>query len=356
MFNFGNGRWFRHLAPVLAMGVIGIVVSISVWYLTFTSENRAIGQEFSNRADNQAVALQNGIDSYWELLSSVRAFFESSNEATREEFESFSNFLLRNHAALLNVAWLPRIKREERAAHELAAARDGLPDYNIRAIVPDGGLPVSPEQDEYFPKFYSTEPRTSPLYGLDLNDGGMRAGAIARIRDGDFLSTSLPLMLYTGQGDRQGFWAGLPVYARDLPHETVEDRRRNLLGIVQGVFQISALFDAIASTVKTPVRVYLFTPESTIFDRPIYFASRAGAWPIEPKSQVKLAAGLHRSIQLNFGDVQWTLMVAPELGNIPLARHQSSSGLVDKRTAAQRGLDCICMGGPSQRPQTRNRE
>jgi hypothetical protein len=55
----------------------------------------------------------------------------------------------------------------ERAALELAAARDGVPDYHIRSVGEGGSLPVAPEREEYFPKFYSTEAWTVPVYGLD---------------------------------------------------------------------------------------------------------------------------------------------------------------------------------------------
>ena len=172
-----NKRRIWHFAPILTVGIVGVVVSISVWYLTAASENRAFVQEFAGRANNQAIILQNGIDDYWDKLYAVRALFDSSNQAiTREEFESFSNSLLDGHAAILNIAWIPRVKREERVAHELAAARDGLPDYHIRAVAPDGSLPVSPERDEYFPKFYSTEARTSPSMGLTSKMEGCESG------------------------------------------------------------------------------------------------------------------------------------------------------------------------------------
>ena len=117
------------------------------------------------------------------------------------------------------------MKREERVAHELAAARDGLLITTSASLLQTAAC-RSPEREEYFPKFYSTEARTSPVYGLDLKDGGMREQTLNHIRDGNVLSTSPPLMLHIGQGDRRGFWAGLPVYARGLPHETVDDRRR----------------------------------------------------------------------------------------------------------------------------------
>src|ERR1700674_1350768 len=129
----------RHVAPVLIVGIVGVAVSIFFWYVTATSEYRAFVQEFDGRANNQSIILQNGIDDYWGKLYAVRALFDSSSQPiTREEFENFSNSLLIGHAAILNIAWIPRVKREERAAHETAATRDGLTDYHIRAIARDG--------------------------------------------------------------------------------------------------------------------------------------------------------------------------------------------------------------------------
>ncbi len=319
-------RWIWHLSPVLTVGIVGVVASVGVWYLTIAAENRAFVQELAGRASNQAIILQNGIGDYQDKLYASRALFDSSEQAiTRKEFENFSNSLLNGHAAILHIAWIPRIKRDERVAHELAAARDGLPDYHIRAVAPGGGLPVSPERDEYFPKFYSTEVRTSPVYGLDINDGGVRGLTLNHIRDGNVLSTSPPLLLHIGEGDRQGFWAGLPVYAAGLPHETVEDRRRNLLGVVQGVFQVGAMIDAILAGVKTPVRLYLFAPNAAVDDPPIYSTSRLGTGSIEAKSQAKLATGLHRSFLVNFGDVPWKLVVTPESASFMYVGHERSS-------------------------------
>jgi diguanylate cyclase (GGDEF)-like protein len=325
LFITENGRWIRHFAPTLAVGIVGVVVSISIWYLMAASENRAFRQEFAGRASNQASILQNGIDEYLDKLYSVRALFDSSQQVTRGNFETFSKSLLDSHAAILNIAWVPRVKRGERVAHELAAARDGLPDYHIRAVASEGSLPVSPERNEYFPKLYSTEARTAPVYGLDLKDGGAREQTLNHIRDGNVLSTSAPLLLHIGEGDRRGFYAGLPVYAHGLPHETVEDRRNNLLGIVQGVFQIGVMIDTMLAGVKTPVRLYLFAPNAVVDELPIYSTSRLGAGTIEARSQAELATGLHQSFPLNFGDVQWMMMVAPETVSLMSAGYARSS-------------------------------
>jgi diguanylate cyclase (GGDEF)-like protein/PAS domain S-box-containing protein len=329
---FDKIGWRRiwRAVPVLIAGIVSIVVSIAVWRLTVASETRTAVLEFAQRADNQAGVLQSGIADYLDKLYSVRALFDSSNHAiTRNEFERFSNSLLVNHAAILNLSWIPRVKRGERAAHELAAIRDGLPDYHIRAIGPHESLPVSPEKDEYFPKYYSTESRTSRAYGLDNNDGGAREQALAHIRDADVLSISPPLLLHIGDGDRRGFWAGLPIYARDLPHGTVDERRRNLLGIVQGVFQIGVMIDTLFSGITPPARLYLFAPDASTNDPPIYFASHLDTDTIDARPQRALAAELHRTFRLDFGDVQWTMVVTPgQAGLIPIKYPRSSIVLI----------------------------
>jgi diguanylate cyclase (GGDEF)-like protein len=299
---------------------------VAVWYLAFSSEQRATVQEFNARANNQAITMDNGIDGYWDELYAVRALLESMNQKiTREQFETFANALIIRHTGMLNIAWAPRVTRDQRAAHELAANRDGFTDYHIRATAADGSFVVSPERDEYFPKYYSTEPTTSPVYGIDLNDGAQQKDTVDHIRDADVLSATAPFLLYSREGDRHGFWAGLPIYASGLPHETVEERRRNLVGIVQGVFQIQAMFDTMLGDIRTPARLYLFPADATADDFPIYFSSRLGAGSIEAQTQSQLSAGLHRTFPLHFGDVKWTLVVTPEVPDLLLAGHKSST-------------------------------
>jgi len=317
---------FRNGAPVLIVAVVGVAASVAVWALTVNSENRTFALEYTQRADNQASVLQSGISNYLEKLYAVRALFDSSNHPImRDKFESFANSLLVDRPAILNISWLPRVTREGRDAHELAAARDGLPNYHIRTIGPHGTLPVSPQADEYFPKFYSTETRISPAYGLDNKDGDAREAALAHIRDAGVLSISPPLLLHIGNGDRRGFWAALPVYARGLPHETVDERRRNLLGYVQGVFQIGAMIETVFSGVTSPARLYLFAPDAALNDLPIFYMSHLGTGTIEAKSQEALTTELHRTFPLNFGDVRWTMVVTPGLANPLPGKHERSS-------------------------------
>jgi len=312
------------LAPVVTIVIIGICVSLFTWNLTRASEDRAFDLEFANRAGNQARGLQERIEDYWDLLYALRALFDASNDAvSRNAFERFAKELVHAHPAILNVAWLPRVTEQERAAHERAALREGLPDYHIRAAGPDGKLMVSPEHAEYFPKFYSTEPRTSPVYGLDAENGDTRA-ALERARDNDTLSVSPPLRLYIGKGDRLGLLAAFPVYASTEPHATLAERRANLVGYIQGVFQVHAMLDAMLSRIVLPTRLYLFQPGAKEADLPIYTKSGLDASPVQALPWSTLVARVHRAYPISFGDVRWTLIVTPNLPGFLNAGHTRS--------------------------------
>jgi diguanylate cyclase (GGDEF)-like protein len=331
MKRFFRAKYWVGMKPdvhTVTAAIAGLFICVSVWYLTLASEHRAYELEFAGRANNQRTILQNGINNYWDKLVAVRALFDSDASVSRTEFESFAKSLLEGHPAILNISWLPLVKREERAAHEREAVRDGLANYHIRTIGPDGTLPVSPEHDEYVPKFYSTEARDSPVYGLDNKDGGGREQALERIRDGNVLSTSPPILLHIGDGDRRGFWAGVPVYALGKPHDTPEERHRNLRGIVQGVFQVGVMIDGIFGDVRAPVRLYVFAPGASPDDKPFYSRSRFDSDQIEPRSQAQLALELHRSYPVDIGDRQWTMVLTPEpaaASSWIVARHQLST-------------------------------
>jgi len=74
----GESGPIRHLLPLVAVGIIGVAVSISIsiWSLMLAAENRELVRGFFGRAGNQAGILQSGIDDYWDRLYAVRALFD----------------------------------------------------------------------------------------------------------------------------------------------------------------------------------------------------------------------------------------------------------------------------------------
>jgi CHASE1-domain containing sensor protein len=146
---------FRHFAPIFVATIVGSVLSFTAWFVISASEKRDAESEFFSTAADQALALQNGLKEYLSKMIAVRALFNASNTVSRKEFGIFSDTLLHGQTAILGFSWVPRIRLDERSANELAAAHDGLADYRIKAVAPEGRLVLSPERDEYYPVFYS---------------------------------------------------------------------------------------------------------------------------------------------------------------------------------------------------------
>lgn len=169
-------RRARHFMPMCAAALVGLALSGSMWLAVSLREDQLAESEFHARATSHALTLQNGIDDYLDVIAALRALFQSSEHGVnRREFGDFAEFLLHGRSAILALSWLPRVTRDQRRAFELAAVRDGLPGYHITSVAPDGGLAPAADQNEYFPVLYSTKERPgSPVYGLDLNDGGLR--------------------------------------------------------------------------------------------------------------------------------------------------------------------------------------
>ena len=91
---------------------------------------------------------------------------------------------------------MPRINRKERADYEAAAVNDGIVGYRIKSFGADGTFPPAPLSSEYFPIFFSTEPKTAVVYGLDYSTEPTRWATLGRARDNDAMA-ALPTKLVT---------------------------------------------------------------------------------------------------------------------------------------------------------------
>jgi diguanylate cyclase (GGDEF)-like protein len=327
----GGPAWWRspHVWLSAAAAVLGLVLAGALWLVVAHRQDRLAALELDARAREQCLVLRNGINAYLSKVDALRAFYDASEAVTREEFATFARGILRDQSAIPAVpavSWIPRVTRAERAAHELAADRDGLSGYQIRSVGPDGRLSRSPDNNEYFPVFYSSSEGRGSVYGINLNDGGSRQRALERARDGNLMATSRYFQLHSGAGDRTGFFVVLPVYSKDRPHETVEERRDNLIGFVQGVFQIEGLVETILDTTMEAggLDIYLFAAGAGPDAVPIYFhPARARTGDASPQTRAALMNGPHWANvnEIEVGDARWELVAAPIPGGPGVVSH-----------------------------------
>jgi diguanylate cyclase (GGDEF)-like protein len=301
----------------VVVAIVGLILSTSAWFAVSQREDQLAALELSSRAEAHALNLQVGIISYLRKAAGVRALFESSDaKVSRVQFEEFTKQVMNDQNAILGMSWLPRVMHDQRVAHERAAMLDGLPDYQIKSVAPDGSMAASPEKTEYFPVFYNvTEASRSSAYGLDVSDASMRQKTFERARDSDAVATSPIFALQTGTGHRRGFIVALPVYARGLPHNTLEERHHNLQGYITVVLQTSVLMETILSTTRKAagLDLYFYSADAgRDASELVYFhGSRSRSVPIDPQPRSALSIGPHWTGALRVGDAHWTMIAVP---------------------------------------------
>src|SRR5579863_816057 len=151
--------------PAWVAAGIGLLLTVAAAYAVGRWERRVTWTEFEGVAATQLIEMQNGVNEYLGRMVTLRTLFESANEeVTRSEFEVFGGRLFENHPGVLRVNWLPKVYRRERAEFEAAAINDGIPAYHFKSLS-GGAISVATENDFYFPILFSTEPKTSSVYG-----------------------------------------------------------------------------------------------------------------------------------------------------------------------------------------------
>jgi diguanylate cyclase (GGDEF)-like protein len=310
---------FRQFAPCILAAAVGIGVSVTAARMTAMRDDRNAKFQFEVIAENHFMVLQNGLTEYVNRLRAVRALFDSTdNPVTRGEFEKFTHPLLLESAAIATLSWVPRVLNSERRDYERAAALQGLAGYHIKAIDADGKMTPSPERSEYYPIFYATLPTSSRLYGLDLRSEPPTLAEMEQARDADHLGFSQVASLVSTGLKQHGFLFSLPVYKHGLPHDTVEDRRRNLFGFVHGSMITSKMIESILAANTTPqgLDLLFFNPAADLDAPPLY---GHGSWlqvsSKQPMSQASLARGRYWSRDLTADGQRWlTVVLRPTPG------------------------------------------
>ena len=314
----------RLYRPALVAAGIGLLLSLAAAYAVGRWEQRVTRIEFEGTAATELIEMQNGVNEYLSRLVTLRALFESANEdVTRSEFEVFAGRLFENHPGILRVGWVPKIYRKERADYEAAAVNDGVPGYRIKSLAGDALTPA-PDSNFYFPVFFSTEAKTSVVYGMDYSSDAVRWATLQRARDNDAV-TVLPTKLYHDlKGGTHGVLVGVPVYVKGTSRTTIADRRRNLAGFVVGIFDLTHLLQSVWRVTASASSIIIIT-------YPPDLNSKAGSeyQPVSDYSSAPSTAASRDAFAneprwtgtLKIGDANWQVHAIPVPGSRLTARY-----------------------------------
>ena len=306
--------------PAWVAAAIGLLLTLAAAFAVARWERRVTWTEFEGVAATQLLEMQNGVNEYLGRLVTLGTLFESANEeVSRSEFEVFGSRLFENHPGVLRVHWLPKAYRRERAEFEAAAVNDGIPSYHFKSLS-NGTISVAPDDEVYFPIFFSTERKTSQAYGMDYRTDPIRWAALERARDNDAVTVTPTRLFKNDNGGLHGVLVVVPVYVKGTSRTTIDDRRRNLTGFVVGMFDLGQLLQSIRSV----------TPESAAVVLTAYPPAVAGmarsqpdysSVPATSRAMQAFANGPYWSGALRIGDASWQVQAIPAAGGHLKARY-----------------------------------
>jgi len=257
------------IVPWLVLGLT-LLLTIWLWRSAETDVVDRQNERFLRAADNQKNILVGRMKDYEQVLRGGVALLNATNGIpSRTEWRTYVDSLEldRTLPGILGTGFSEMITPEHKQAHEAAMRAEGFPDYRIYPESKSGML----SSIVYLEPF---EGRNLRAFGFDMYSDPVRREAMERARDTGrpALSGKVTLVQETSADVQPGFLMYLPVYRNGVPHDTVTERRKSLLGFVFSPFRAGDLFEAVFSRAGQDIDIQLFDGPATTDN--LLFASR----------------------------------------------------------------------------------
>ncbi len=292
----------RRLWPAWAMLAIGLIATALATFYTNANVDTVTQREFTFICGEIVAKVQARLHAYALTLRGGAAFFEASEQVTREEWHTFvtRRRIESDLPGIQGIGFSLLIPRERLVQHLQELHREGFPDYRVW---PEG------EREVYSSIIY-LEPfagRNLRAFGYDMLSDPVRRSAMEHARDEDraILSGKVILVQETETDIQAGALMYVPVYQADMPIATVTERRAALIGWIYSPYRMDDLMQGILGGwdlqkhQRIRLRVYDDNPSSS--QNLLYDSQATADMEPEPTAQRTLL------IPIDFNGHRWIL-------------------------------------------------
>lgn len=232
-----------------------IVATIAGWAMHRQAKASQNLAEFHRRTQSIEHSLVSKLSHCESVLLGGAGLFNAAGEVSRTQWATYVQ-ALRHEAHLAGVQgvgfaeWVPAGTLQSHVGRMRA---EGFADYAISPAYP---------RDEYSSIVY-LEPftgRNLRAFGYDMFSEPVRRQAMERARDRGLPALSGRVVLVQeipGEVQQAGFLIYVPVYARGLPTDTAEARRRALRGWVYSPFRVGDFMASLQSLKETGLALHI---------------------------------------------------------------------------------------------------
>ncbi len=293
--NYPNFRlsWLILLLGLLCTGLAGYQVKLDI--------EREGYRQFAVYCDEISAKITARLNAHKQIVLSSAALFNASQNLTRQEWHDFVQRLLSDEhfKGIQGLGFLVWIQDEQLAAHQEGLRAEGFPDY---AVTSEG------KRDAYAPIVF-LEPFTGSnlrALGYDMYSEPVRRAAMEQARDQNQVSLSgkVTLIQETNQNVQAGTLMYAPVYLRNYPIDTREQRRAALFGWVFSPFRMEDFLEKLVSNFNNkmliPVHLRIYDGNQVQADKLLYDNA-------EPSFAKNEKPSFTLEIKTSFDGTAWTL-------------------------------------------------
>lgn len=258
--------------------------------------------DFDRHGDRLHQQIQAEIDRYIDSIYSLRAFFQSSNHVSFDDFQTYAAVIRRRLPGFKAVAWNIWVPPSQRGEYErVVGTETGLPVTIFRRGPQGEKLPLSSDRPEVVIRFISPMAGNTAALGYAISSAAAPEDALHRARQQGGAAATDPVKLIQEPEDELGAVIYLPV-----GHSAGEQNGN--WGFVAGVFRLGDLINEVYAPLALPgVAASVFNGASQAPNEggQLLFSSMAAA--------AKATEVLFQSRRVvDFADKQWDLFITAD--------------------------------------------
>ena len=328
-FQQPRGSWQQRKVtltiPVLATFILTMAL---VTYGTRWEQDR-VQFLFDEHALVHSNMLEKSLNSYISVVNSLQSFHRASDNINRQEFSIFAQSQLKSFPNLKGLSWNPLVPSRDRQQFEKSTRASGWPGFEITERDHSGAIIRATERPEYIPVlFIETLQENTPAIGFDVNSESIRRVALEQARDSAKPVVTSRIKLVQDKGRQYGVLIFMPVYDKEMPIETLKQRRQSLQGFMVAVLQIKhVLLDILTDSVEQGLLHRLIDDSASTEDALLYVDDHIldyGPQTLHGDRLIPGAIIFSSNVKLAFGEKQWRFEILAGKKFINL--HRSENG------------------------------
>ncbi len=226
--------------------LLGFLIAGSISYSIWDAQRVAWYDGFRKTVHRMNLSVLSKLELNEKILESLISFYRASNFVSREEFDIFTESLIRDQKYIHALEWVPGVPHSRRQEFEQRARLEGLKDFQFMERSKTGKMVRAETREIYYPVYYIYPMLgNQAALGFDLASNSIRRETLVNSLESGKATASSRINLVQENKSSPGFLIFYPHYRGNIIPETLAERRESFIGFALGVYLIEKMMENI---------------------------------------------------------------------------------------------------------------